>query len=82
MIYATGMPDDVREARKNRSLLKTEGNGWDTGCAVRFLASDQARWITGVALPVDAGSSAAPAGDGMSKGMSSTLSMAPAKAKM
>jgi len=62
MLYVEGMPDEVREARRNRSLLKTEGNGWDAGCAVRFLASDEARWMTGVILPVDAGSTAAPIG--------------------
>lgn len=73
MIYKPGLSPEVREARRNRSLLKTEGNGWDCGCAVRFLASDEARWMTGVALPVDAGSTAAPAGDGMGQGMSSTL---------
>lgn len=36
-------------------MLKTEGNGWDVGAAVRFLAGDEARWMTGVILPVDAG---------------------------
>jgi NAD(P)-dependent dehydrogenase (short-subunit alcohol dehydrogenase family) len=41
------MSADQREARKTRSLLKTEGNGWDVGAAVRFLASDQSRWMTG-----------------------------------
>lgn len=30
MVYVDGMSDEVREARRNRSLLKTEGNGWDT----------------------------------------------------
>ncbi|KAG6853329.1 hypothetical protein C0991_005206 [Blastosporella zonata] len=59
MLYSRGMPDEVREARRQRSLLKTEGNGWDTGSAVRFLASDEARWMTGVILPVDAGTTAA-----------------------
>lgn len=60
MMYAGGrMSDDARQARKNRSLLKTEGNGWDVGCAVRFLAGPQARWLTGVILPVDAGVTAA-----------------------
>lgn len=49
------MTEEAREARKNRSLLKTEGNGWDVGAAVRFLAGDEARWMTGVILPVDAG---------------------------
>ncbi|KAJ9605442.1 hypothetical protein H2200_010099 [Cladophialophora chaetospira] len=59
MMYAGGMSDEARAARKNRSLLKTEGNGWDVGCAVRFLAGPEARWITGLILPVDAGVTAA-----------------------
>jgi NAD(P)-dependent dehydrogenase (short-subunit alcohol dehydrogenase family) len=59
MMYAGGMGEEAREARKNRSLLKTEGNGWDVGAAVRFLAGDEARWMTGVILPVDAGATAA-----------------------
>ncbi len=36
-------------------LLGTEGDGWDVGWAAAFLASDEARWITGAVLPVDAG---------------------------
>lgn len=82
MLYAQGIPDEVREARRNRSLLKTEGNGWDAGCAVRFLASDEARWMTGVILPVDAGSTAAPGGDGLGRGLSSTLMRSAEKAKL
>ncbi|KDR66375.1 hypothetical protein GALMADRAFT_147960 [Galerina marginata CBS 339.88] len=82
MMAGNGMADDVREARRKRSLLQTEGNGWDCGCAVRFLASDQARWMTGSILTVDAGTTAAPAGDGMSKGMSSTLAGGTEKAKL
>jgi NAD(P)-dependent dehydrogenase (short-subunit alcohol dehydrogenase family) len=60
MVYADGMTDEVREARKNRSLLKVEGTGWDVGNGVLYLVSDEARWITGIVLPVDAGASAAP----------------------
>lgn len=60
MVYADGMSDELREARRNRSLLKTEGTGWDIGNAVLYLASDEARWVTGITLPVDAGASAAP----------------------
>jgi NAD(P)-dependent dehydrogenase (short-subunit alcohol dehydrogenase family) len=59
MMYARGMSEETREARRNRSLLKTEGNGWDVGTAVRFLAGDEARWMTGVILPVDGGTTAA-----------------------
>jgi len=59
MMYAGGMTPEMREWRKNRSILKSEGSGWDTGAAVLFLASDDARWITGAILPVDAGATAA-----------------------
>lgn len=59
MMYAKGMSPEAREARKNRSLLKTEGNGWDVGAAVRFLAGDEARFMTGVILPIDGGTTAA-----------------------
>jgi enoyl-[acyl-carrier-protein] reductase (NADH) len=83
MIYVHGISADVRNARRKRSLLKTEGNGWDCGAAVRFLASDEARWMTGVIMPVDAGSTAAPAGDlmGQGMGMSSMLANAGEKEK-
>jgi NAD(P)-dependent dehydrogenase (short-subunit alcohol dehydrogenase family) len=36
-------------------LTGTNGDGWDVGWAAAFLASDEARWITGVVLPVDGG---------------------------
>jgi NAD(P)-dependent dehydrogenase (short-subunit alcohol dehydrogenase family) len=55
MVYAAGMPEEMRERRKNASLLKIEGTAWDVGNAVLFLASDEARYITGVVLPVDGG---------------------------
>jgi NAD(P)-dependent dehydrogenase (short-subunit alcohol dehydrogenase family) len=69
MLYAGGMSDEVREARRKRSLLGTEGTAWDAACAVTFLASDHARWITGAVLPVDAGTTAA-VGIGMPKSAS------------
>ena len=34
------------------------GTGWDIAYASLFLASDEARFITGVILPVDGGQSA------------------------
>lgn len=37
------------------TMLGTGGDGWDVGWAAVFLASDEARWITGVVLPVDGG---------------------------
>jgi NAD(P)-dependent dehydrogenase (short-subunit alcohol dehydrogenase family) len=69
MMYSGGMTEEARAARKARSLLGTEGNGWDAACAAVFLCSDHARWITGVILPVDAGTTAA-VGIGMPKSAS------------
>ena len=58
MVYARGMSPELRETRRQRSLLQTEGTGWDVGNAVRYLASDESRWVTGTILPVDAGATA------------------------
>ena len=41
--------------RAQAGLLGTAGTGWDVGWAAAFLASDEARWITGVTLPVESG---------------------------
>jgi NAD(P)-dependent dehydrogenase (short-subunit alcohol dehydrogenase family) len=41
--------------RAEAGLLGNVGTGWDVANAVAFLASDEARWITGVTLPVDSG---------------------------
>jgi NAD(P)-dependent dehydrogenase (short-subunit alcohol dehydrogenase family) len=45
----------AREARRLASPLGTEGTAWDIGFAALFMVSDEARWITGTCLPVDAG---------------------------
>jgi NAD(P)-dependent dehydrogenase (short-subunit alcohol dehydrogenase family) len=58
MVYANGMTEEMRVARRNRSLLRSEGSGWDCGAAVLYLASGHARWVTGTILPVDAGATA------------------------
>jgi NAD(P)-dependent dehydrogenase (short-subunit alcohol dehydrogenase family) len=55
MAIAQGLDDAKREARRLRSLLRTEGSPWDVAYAALFLGSDEARWITGVMLPVDGG---------------------------
>ena len=55
MVYSAGMSDELRERRKNASLLKQEGEPWDIGWAAVFLASDEAKYVTGVILPVDGG---------------------------
>jgi NAD(P)-dependent dehydrogenase (short-subunit alcohol dehydrogenase family) len=41
--------------RAEAGLLGTPGTGWDVGYAATFLASDEARWITGAVLPVESG---------------------------
>ncbi len=58
MVAARGMTPELRELRRQRSLMQTEGTAWDVAAAAAFLASDAARWITGVVLPVDAGATA------------------------
>jgi NAD(P)-dependent dehydrogenase (short-subunit alcohol dehydrogenase family) len=55
MVYAAGMSDEVRERRRRAATLTLEGTGWDVGYAALFLVSDEARYITGVVLPVDGG---------------------------
>ncbi len=52
---APRMDEDIRRKRREAGALGTEGTGWDVAHAALFLASDESRWITGVALPVDAG---------------------------
>ena len=54
-MVAPRMNETLREVRKNAAPLRTEGNSWDIGYAALYLASDEARWVNGVVLPVDAG---------------------------
>jgi len=58
-VIARGMSDEMRAHRREQSLLKTEGTGWDVGAGVLYLASELARWVTGIVLPIDAGITAA-----------------------
>jgi len=58
MVFARGLEQGLREKRAHNNLLHVEGTGWDIGKGVVFLASDQARWITGVILSIDGGSMA------------------------
>ena len=58
MLYApivAHVTAETRELRRKAGPLGTEGDAWDVGWAAVFLASDEARWVTGVVLPVDAG---------------------------
>lgn len=49
------MTEEQRDLRRLAAPIGTEGTAWDVAWAALFLASDEARWITGVVLPVDAG---------------------------
>ena len=52
-------PEDMRRKRNNIVPLgKQQGTGWDTAYAALFLASEEARFITGVLLAVDGGQTA------------------------
>ena len=54
-----GIPEeDLRKERAARVPMGFMGSGWDTAHAALFLASDEARFITGAILPVDGGGSA------------------------
>lgn len=59
MVSAGGMNEEARERRKRASLLGIEGTAWDIGYAALYLASDEARYVTGVVLLVDGGVSVA-----------------------
>jgi NAD(P)-dependent dehydrogenase (short-subunit alcohol dehydrogenase family) len=55
---ARGVPvEEVRAMRNARVPMGKMGTAWDTAYAALFLASDEAGFITGAALPVDGGTS-------------------------
>ena len=47
--------EEARQRRRRGVPLQTEGTGWDVGHAAVYLASDEARWVTGLMLPIDGG---------------------------
>lgn len=53
MVEALGT--EARERRRRASPLGTEGTGWDVAWGAVYLASDEARWVTGQVLVIDAG---------------------------
>ncbi|MDR6819307.1 NAD(P)-dependent dehydrogenase (short-subunit alcohol dehydrogenase family) [Neorhizobium sp. 2083] len=48
-------PDEMKAKRDAISPMKRQGDGWDIAWASVFLASDEARYITGIELPIDGG---------------------------
>jgi NAD(P)-dependent dehydrogenase (short-subunit alcohol dehydrogenase family) len=56
---ATGIPREQVVADRDRQvpLGRKMGTGWDIAYAALFLHSDEAKFITGVSLPVDGGAS-------------------------
>lgn len=49
------MTPELRELRRHISPLDIEGDAWDVALAALYLASDDARFVTGACLPVDGG---------------------------
>jgi len=72
----TPMVEDLgpqaRERRRRATPLGTEGTAWDVGWGALYLASDEARWVTGQVLIIDAGLTAT-----TSEGGSAPLPTAP-----
>ena len=53
--FVRSLDAETRDLRRRVGPLGTEGTAWDVAWAAVFLASDEARWISGVVLPIDAG---------------------------
>ena len=56
-MVAWRLSEEKRSYRRYTTALGTEGTAWEVGWAAVYLASDEARWVTGTVLTVDGGSS-------------------------
>jgi NAD(P)-dependent dehydrogenase (short-subunit alcohol dehydrogenase family) len=54
-LVAERLDDAGRQRRATSGLIKDEGSAWDIAWAAVYLASDEARWVTGQVFAVDAG---------------------------
>jgi NAD(P)-dependent dehydrogenase (short-subunit alcohol dehydrogenase family) len=54
-LVAERLTEEGRQRRATSGLIKDEGSAWDIAWAAVYLASDEARWVTGQVLTVDAG---------------------------
>ena len=54
-MVAAHLSEEKRRERREAAPIAIEGTAWDVAWAAVFLASDEARWISGVTLPVDGG---------------------------
>ncbi len=53
--FVRHISEEKRRLRQTVAPLGIEGTAWDVATAALFLASDDARWISGIVLPVDGG---------------------------
>jgi len=54
-VYADGDIEKMKDVRAQQVPMKRMGDAWDVAAAALFLASDDARYITGAELVVDGG---------------------------
>ena len=54
-VYGDGDVEKMIEVRNNQCPMKRMGDAWDVAYAALFLASDEAKYITGAQLVVDVG---------------------------
>jgi NAD(P)-dependent dehydrogenase (short-subunit alcohol dehydrogenase family) len=54
LVAALATPE-VRKQRRRSGLLQEERIAWDVAWGAVYLASDEARWVTGHVLVIDAG---------------------------
>ena len=54
-LVAAVLTPELREERRRSGLIQEEGTAWDVAWGAVYLASDEARWVTGHVLVIDAG---------------------------